>query len=110
MNKHRLYYNSEYNGFHVLYKISDGLATISGCCNFIEDTRTTITRAIVNEQYLKKLIVVDALHLEQHDFIQMHGKYVDSPCALTTLGDKSYLFYRDKHIIRYYYSEQFITY
>lgn len=66
------FYNPRYNGLHTIKKINpdEGTITLSGCCRFYDDARTTITRYTVPISYIHELIPVNMLDRASNDFLE----------------------------------------
>ena len=102
-----LYYNKEYNGFQTLYSIDydNQTAILSGCCTFLNDSFTTIMRYEVKLSYLIKLQRLNKRNIDKYSFIDL-CELVESYFTYRiqkSLGDKTYLFYKDKCVIRSFY-------
>lgn len=99
-----LYYNKEYNGFHTLHSIDydNQTAIISGCCTFLNDSFTTITRYEIKLSYLSKLQKLNKRAIDKYDFIEKYLIMKGCLCyrIQKSLGDNTYLFYKDKCVVR----------
>lgn len=98
-----LYYNKEYNGFHTLHSIDydNQTAIISGCCTFLNDSFTTITRCKVKLSYLSKLQKLNKRNIDKYSFIDSYQLMADYLVygIQESLGNKTYLFYKDKCVL-----------
>lgn len=89
-------YNPKYNGFHQLRKINpDNTLIISGCCNFIDDSKTTTCIYKVKVDYIMELKPVYKIH----KFMEFNTM-VNAWKSKNSLGNKYYLFYQDPCIIK----------
>jgi hypothetical protein len=96
-----LYFNYKYDGFQVIHEIKDdGTIVLGGCCTFINDAYTCISRYTVNKSYLERLIRLNLRKIETYDFIKIYELYRDHITAKIDTGeDRTDLFYKDKSII-----------
>lgn len=95
LEKGDVMYNPKYNGFHQIREIKEDTVVLSGCCNFIADTKITICNKEVAIDYLEKLKPV---YKKKHKFMEWN-KSVGAFESTTKKGDKAYLFYKDKCVI-----------
>lgn len=99
-----LYYNKEYNGFHTLHSIDydNQTAILGGCCTFLNDSFTTISRYEVKLSYLSDLKKLNKRNIDKYSFINTYELTKNYLCyrIQKSLGDKTYLFYQDKCVIR----------
>jgi len=102
-----LYYNPKYNGFHVVHKEQGNKIVLGGCCRFVDDAFTNITRKVVYRTYLKNLVKVDKSKIESYDFVQCGcDSLPDTYLATESKEDKTHLMFEDSAIINSYYSEK----
>lgn len=94
LRKGDVMYNPYYNGFHQIRQIKEDTVVMSGCCNFIDDTRTTVNYNEVPIAYVNKLKPV----YKKHKFMEWN-KTVDGYESTSKKENKAYLFYEDKCII-----------
>lgn len=88
-------YNPKYNGFHQLRGINpDGTVIISECCDFVADSKTTISNHKVKVDYLERLKPV----YKVHKFMR-YSENVGAWRVKDSNGHKSYLFYKDINVM-----------
>ena len=96
LEKGDIVYNKEYNGFHQIREMKRKTAVISGCCNFLNDAKTTIANYEVSYKYLLTLKPVTKT---THKFIEW-SSVVGAWRSTTKKTDTAYMFYRDKNVIK----------
>lgn len=104
----QLYYNPEYNGLHEIRSVSEDFVNMSGCCNYVGDTKTTITEHRVLKPYVENnLILIPEDEIAESKYLCRRDDIADGAIHVLIVKDEegreindTIKFYNNNNIIR----------